>query len=159
MAEVSFQREPLASIRGDQLNELLEAHYLEIAHFKDIPLGIDWPVYELLEQAHKLRAFTARAGQRLIGYAAFMVGQAPHYMTSLQSVQDVFYITPECRHQSIGYRFMAWCDRQLASEGVQAGYQHSKVAAPMDPMLRRQRYEMVDTLWVKRFDLWAPPQR
>jgi len=35
---------------------------------------------------------------------------------------------------------------------VQAVYQHSKIAMPMDPLLKRLGYELIDTLWAKRLD-------
>src|SRR5882757_4601433 len=54
-APAQFARESLDAMRGGRLEELLERHYHEIAHFKDIALDIDWSVYERAEELGKLR--------------------------------------------------------------------------------------------------------
>ncbi len=148
----SFAIEDFERVRSDGIEELLVRHYQEIAHFKDIALEIDWAKYEAAWAAGKLRIFTARIGGRIVGYAAYVVDTNPHYKGSLQAVQDVLYLIPERRGLLIGSQLIAFADRQLREEGVQATYQHSKVAHPMDAVLKRQGYELVDSLWAKRLD-------
>lgn len=147
-----FARETLASIHTGQLEELLERHYLEIAHFKDIALDIEWDVYEQAEEAGNLRCFSARADGALIGYVAYLVRHNPHYRGSLQAVQDVIFIAPERRGLFAGSRLIAYADLCLAAEGVQVVYHHAKAAFPMDSILKRNGYELVDTLWARRLD-------
>lgn len=149
---VRFARESLASIHTGQLEELLERHYREIAHFKDIALDIDWDVYEGAEEMGKLRCFSARVGGDLVGYLGYLVNTNPHYKGSLQAVQDVIFIAPERRGLFAGSRLIAYADACLAQEGVQAVYHHAKAAFPMDSILRRNGYELVDTLWARRLD-------
>lgn len=147
-----FARESLKSIRGGRLEELLERHYHEIAHFKDIALDIDWDVYEIADHQGKLRCFSARADGELIGYVGHIVNTNPHYKGSLQAVQDVIFIAPERRGLFTGSRLIAYSDQCLAAEGVQVVYHHAKAAFPMDSILKRNGYELVDTLWAKRLD-------
>jgi hypothetical protein len=149
---LEFARESLVQVFSQRLELLMRAHWLEIAHFKDIPLSPDWDAYAMAEEAGKLRCYTARFAGELIGYAAYFVNRNPHYKTSLQAVQDVLFLVPEHRKRTVGLKFVAWCDRQLAAEGVQAVYHHSKIAMPMDPLLKRLGYELIDTLWAKRLD-------
>jgi GNAT superfamily N-acetyltransferase len=152
-AMLSLSRESLSMLRaGGRLEELLERHYLEIAHFKDIALDIDWEAYEKCETAGKLRCFAARIEGDLIGYVVYLVNHNPHYKGSLQAVQDVLYMAPERRGLFAGSRLIAYADRCLAAEGVQAVYHHAKAAYPLDSVLRRNGYELVDTLWAKRLD-------
>lgn len=152
-AMLNLTRESLASIRaGGRLEELLERHYHEIAHFKDIALDIDWPAYEQCEALGKLRCFAARVEEDLIGYVGYLVNHNPHYKGSLQAVQDVLYLAPERRGLFAGSRLIAYADRCLAAEGVQVVYHHTKAAFPIDSVLKRNGYELVDTLWAKRLD-------
>ncbi|MGH8277870.1 MAG: GNAT family N-acetyltransferase, partial [Steroidobacteraceae bacterium] len=123
-SDVTFGRESLAQVRSADLDALLMRHYLEIAHFKDIPLEVDWDRYAIAEEQGRLRAFTARAGTQLIGYAGFLVGSNLHFKTSLQAVQDVLFLVPEYRNRHIGLQFLRYCDEELRSEGVQAVYLH-----------------------------------
>ena len=151
-ATLRFSRETLSTIRSGQLEELLERHYREIAHFKDIALDIAWDVYEMAEAQGKLRCFSARFGGDLVGYLAHIVNWNPHYRSSLQAIQDVIFIAPERRGLFAGSRLIAYADACLAEEGVQAVYHHAKAAFPMDSILKRNGYELVDTLWAKRLD-------
>lgn len=148
-----FARESLSAIRdGGRLEQLLERHYHEIAHFKDIALDIDWEMYEKADELGKLRCFSARIDGELVGYVGHIVNRNPHYMGSLQAVQDVIFISPERRGIFAGSRLIAFSDQCLASEGVQVVYHHTKAAFPMDSILKRNGYALVDTLWAKRLD-------
>ena len=152
-APTVFARESLESIRaGGRLEQLLERHYHEIAHFKDIALDIDWPMYEKADELGKLRCFSARIDGELVGYVGHIVNLAPHYKGSLQAVQDVIFMAPERRGLFAGSRLIAYSDQCLAAEGVQVVYHHTKAAFPMDSILKRNGYELVDTLWAKRLD-------
>lgn len=154
---VRYARASLAQVRAAGVDALIERHYREIAHFKDIPLDLDWVVYQAAEEAGRLRIFTARAGVELVGYGAYIVTRNRHYKGSLQAIQDALFLAPERRGLLVGYQLIAFADRELAGEGVQVTYQHSKVAHPMDAVLKRQGYELVDTLWAKRLDGGSSP--
>jgi hypothetical protein len=174
MISVTFDRELVTDALLDEALPLLRAHWREIAHFDDIPLQVDREAYLRSEAAGLVRCFTARttegilgsgpsqeeapgaqhAGQgrgRLLGYALFFVRFAPHYAGSLQAVQDVVYLDRSVRGGT-GYRFIAWCDEQLAEEGAQAVYHHVKVAHNFGKLLERQGYELVDLIYAKRLD-------
>lgn len=152
MKNIKFALEDMELVLADGIEELLTKHYQEIAHFKDIPLGIDWDKYELAQNAGNLRVFTARVDNLIVGYAVYLIGANPHYKSSIQAVQDVLFLERSCRGALIGSKLITFADKELAAEGVQVSFHHSKVAHPMDSILKRNGYEMVDTLWAKRLD-------
>lgn len=147
-----FARENLASIRASKVEILLVRHHSEIAHWKDIPVAVDWAAYGLMEANGILRIFTARIGGELVGYVGFIVYRNPKYRTSLQALQDVLFVVPECRGSRVGYGLVAYADTMLAAEGVQAAFQCSKVAHPIDALLERQGYSLIERVWAKRYD-------
>jgi GNAT superfamily N-acetyltransferase len=154
-AWAEIQRESLAEVRssGAIVEELLVRHWQEISHFQDIPVEVNWPFYEQAEALDKLRTFTVRVEGELAGYAVYMVNRNPHYMSSLQSVQDVLYLAPEFRGGTRGYRLIKAADEALADEGVQCVYQHQKIAHPaLGRLLQKLGYEPVEIIWVKRLD-------
>lgn len=195
---IQFAREPLTDALWDEAMPLLRAHKDEIAHFQDIPLEPDIPLYAANEAAGVLRCFTARDSEtfyrdhhsckilgqdgpfytilvdgyecsnvahrselrlgRLVGYALYFVRANPHYKSSVQAVQDVIYLDPSVRGGT-GYKFIAWCDAQLASEGVQAVYHHVKAKHDFGKLLERQGYELVDYIYAKRLDTPADSVR
>jgi GNAT superfamily N-acetyltransferase len=147
-----FAREDLASVRASSIEILLVQHWQEIAYYKDIPLDVAWDHYEAVEKLGMFRIYTARLAQELIGYACYQVSHHLHYRSSIHAVQDVLYLTPEHRGLEIGGQLVAYADAMLASEGVQVVTHHSKINFPIDAVLRRQRYELIETVWGKRLD-------
>jgi hypothetical protein len=148
---VKFQREPADQKLFDELMPLLEKHYHEIAHHKDIPLDPDWTRYATMESIDALRAFIARDDKGvMLGYAIFFIAQNMHYKTSRQALQDVLFIDPQQR--GFGIKFVLWCDRELEREGVQVVYHHVKSAHNFGPMLERLGYSLVDLIYTKRLD-------
>ena len=147
-----FDVEPLDDLMIHDLEPLLEAHWKEIAHYQDIPLGVDWEGYRKAFHADQLRVFTVREYSKLVGYAIFLVRRNPHYSSSLQATQDVLYLDPQVRHAGIGGRFIDWCDQQLRDEGVQAVYHHVKSSHNFGPLLERYGYQLVDLVYARRLD-------
>ena len=147
-----FAREISGAGLHQELIPLLQEHYDEIAQFKDIPLKPDFLRYDAIEKAGALRVYTARDDGRLVGYAIFIVGPHLHYKTSLQAVQDVLFLTEKLRRGLSGLKFIKWCDKMLASDGVQVVCQHVKKARDFGKVLLRLGYRHADTLYVRRLD-------
>ena len=86
---MKFQRQKAQDVFKEMI-PLLEAHWQEIAHYKDIPLDPDFDAYFRAEDAGMLRVFTARdENDVLIGYAVFLIRFNIHYKSSKQALQDV----------------------------------------------------------------------
>lgn len=155
MADVPhFALETLEQVRASRIEDLLRAHWQEVAHFPDIALEPDWEAYAIVEAAGMLRIFTVRIAGDLVGYAAYIVKHAPHYKSSLQATQDILFLAPQHRGARIGAHLILFADQYFSSQGVQAVYQHTKVKQELDmgPLLTRLGYELVDALWARRLD-------
>lgn len=148
-ARVEFARESLTDALWAEAMPLLVAHKDEIAHYADIPLEPDVAMYAAVDAAGALRCFTARRHGALVGYCLFFVRPNPHYASSLQAVQDVLYLDPSRRGMT-GYRFIRWCDEQLAAEGVQVVYHHLKAKHDHAALMHALGYEVVDYIYAKR---------
>ena len=145
-------QEELVSAIWTELAPLLERHWLEIAHYPDIPLAPDRAAYEKFERAEALRCYTARKEMVLIGYAVFFVHTNLHYSSSLQAQQDVLFVAPEHRGSSIGVRLIRYAERELGALGVQVIYHHAKRATNVGRLLEHLGYELIDGLYGKRLD-------
>lgn len=153
MATQTFQRESAKAVLSE-ITPLLEKHWDEIAHFRDIPLNPDYETYFKMDDAGLLRVFTARdeATKELIGYAIFFIKHNLHYKDSLQALQDVLFVDPT-RRGSFSPRFVLWCDRQLKAEGVQVVFQHVKCATwNTIEFFQKLGYEKIDLILGKRLD-------
>lgn len=142
-----FARESVLSIE-DEIKPLIEKHWGEVAHFRDIPLDPDWTKYRALDSMGFLAVFTAREEGKLIGYSIFLVGHHPHFKTSIQANQDILFISPEKR--GFGSHFISWCDQNLKNDGVKVVNIHVNKDHDFGPMLERLGYENVDKIYSRR---------
>jgi hypothetical protein len=147
--KATFKRERAHDLWAE-ITPLLEMHWIEIAHYLDIPLAPDVEGYCRAEDAGLLRCYTARIDSKLVGYAVFWVKHNMHYMGSVQALQDVLFLLPEHREGRTGLALIAYCDEELAAEGVQVIYQHVKKAHDFGAILLRRGYELVETVYGKR---------
>ena len=144
--------EELVSELWDELMPLLEDHWREIAHYQDILLEPDVAGYAAVEKQGMLRCYTARDGDRLIGYAVFFVRPNWHYRASLQASQDVLFLLPEYRQGGAGARLILHAECALSAEGVQVVYHHCKTTNQVGRLLVRLGYELIDEVYGKRLD-------
>ena len=148
---MKFAHEPVTVDLCEEMLPLLNLHYHEIAHYKDIPLDPNFPAYIELDKANALRVYTARdSDNRLTGYSIYFVRYNLHYSGSLQAIQDVLYIDPTQR--GFGAKFIIWCDKQLAAEGVDVVYHHVKKAHDFSPLLKRMGYDEIESVWGRRLN-------
>ena len=80
---MKYQQEFLATVKDD-IRPLIQKHWEDIALNKDkIKLNPDWDAYHDLEQKGMLKAFTAREGDKLVGYFVVVVQRNLHYKDHL----------------------------------------------------------------------------
>ena len=141
----------LLSESWDEIMPLAEAHYLEIAHYQDIPLDPDRERYKALEDGGQLRYFTLRNEVgALVGYCIFVVARHLHYSGSVQAMQDVLFLLPEYRGAYIGKEFISHCDNELRAERIEAVYHHMKAKRSFGPLLESLGYELIDLVYGRR---------
>lgn len=148
---VCYQAERASDI-WDEIQDLLQAHWKEIAHYQDIPLVPDREAYMAAETQGQLRVYTVRDTCKLVGYGVFFVKPNIHYSTSLQAVQDILFLSPEYRKGRVGIQLIKHAERALAAEGVQAVYHHVKCSNQVGRLLARMGYELIDEVYGKRLD-------
>ena len=155
MKSVNFSVESIDQVVVE-IAPLLEKHWEEIAHYKDIPLDPDFDRYYQLAYARLLHIYTARLEPegnnkgKLIGYGIYIVQNNMHYKSSLQAVQDILFVDP--KYRGFGRKFILWCDEKLKEQGVQAVYHHIKAEHNWGKMIEGLGYELVDLIYARRLD-------
>ena len=153
---VAFAREPLTDALWDEALPLLVSHWQEVGH--DEPLRPSLTRYGQLEAHGVLRVYTARVAlamlhdrsvvDLLVGYAMFTV--IPSLNTGLlEAQQAAIYVRPESRGAH-GSAFIAYCEQELFSEGVELVYQTTTDAKDFGPLLERKGYRSAGHVWVKQ---------
>lgn len=148
---MKFTEENLTPELLEEVKPLLEKHWNEIAHFKDIPLDPDYDLYIKMQNLKMLRCYSMRDGDgQLVGYSVYMVRHNMHYRSCLTAVEDIIFVHPEKR--GYGMFFISWCDDQLKALGVQVVTHHIKFDFDWSKALMRQGYEKTDMQLCKRLD-------
>lgn len=151
--DVAFACEPVTDGLCKEIFPLLERHWTEIAHYKDIPLRPNFEEYKKRGGEGSLVCYTMRKNGDLIGYAVFFIAFNMHYGDSKQANQDVVFLEPEYRRERIGAKFLEWCDAQLADLDVQVVAHHVKTNHPaLGRVLEQMGYKHIDSIYAKRLD-------
>lgn len=119
-----------------------------------IPLDVNYEQYLELTRRGNLLTIEARLDGRLVGYVIFIVTYAPHHQTSLQAVQDIFYVEEGSRRSLLGagLALMVEAEEALKERGVHMIYQNVSKHYDFSPFLKRLGYEVSQITYQKRID-------
>jgi hypothetical protein len=146
---MKFAEEIITAELLEEAKPLLEKHWAEIAHYKDIILNPDYSFYFKAQSQGMIRSYSARddAG-KMIGYAVYFIKRHIHYSQTLWAQQDIIFFDPEKRGK--GLFFLAWCDEELKKIGVDIVSHHVKLAHDFSKALERIGYEKQDIILTRR---------
>lgn len=146
---IKYQREDFYKVR-EEVDELFYKHWEEIALNKDkIKLNPDWSFYETVYLAGNLGIYTARAGEKLVGYFVVIARPHPHYKDHLFAVNDIIFIDQEYRKGLVGYKLIKFVENDLKKMGVSVLAVNTKVHKPFDSVLERLGFENTERLYTK----------
>lgn len=147
----TYQLEAYISIK-DEIQPLLLDHYHEIAlNQHAIKLNPDWQEYTRLDNAGKLRCFTARSEGELIGYFVVIVSTSLHYKDHLFASNDVIFLSKKGRKGTTGIKLIKYASKQLEDEGVSLLMVNTKVHQPFDPIMERLGFNLIERVYSKCF--------
>lgn len=137
---ITFARELLCEV-VQEVQPLLELHYLELCKNKDIVrLKPRWDMYTALEAAGCFVVLTARDDGKLVGYNAFFIAPNMHYADFMVAQCDVFYLDESYRRGATALRFLRFTESALKAAGAQKLCYHCKLTNNLAPILHRMQY-------------------
>lgn len=146
---IVYQQEFLSTARPDA-QELLKDHWEEIALNKEkIALNPDWEAYEKLEDDGKLKVFTARDNNKLIGYFVVIVGVNPHYKDHLFAINDIIYLDKDYRKGFTGIKIIKFAEKCLKEDGVSVLSINTKVHKPFDRVMVYLGFRPIERVYSK----------
>lgn len=149
---VSFQVERFADFIGEAA-PLLQRHWEELALNKErVPLRIDHLRYAALEDRGQHLICTARAGSRLIGYAAYFV--EPHgpinYTGKQWAESNVFWLHPEFRVGRTALKLLLFAEEELRRRSTFIMRTRTKIEHPAaGRMLEHLGHKPIETVYSK----------
>lgn len=150
LTAIKIEQEDLTESLIAEITPLLERHWAEVAYFKDVPVSVNWPIYQVLAKADLLIILTVRELDKLIGYGVYTLNPNLHYDQISQAQQDVLFVESGKRGAMIGSKLIKMADELLSTMGVHSVYHHVKLTHDFSKLLERQGYEQVEKIFVKR---------
>ena len=145
--KLKYQQEFLSQVELD-IQTLIELHWEEIALNQDkIKLNPDWNAYHNLEIEGKLKIFTARDSDRLVGYFVVILGTNIHYKDHVFASNDVIYLHKDYRKGFAGIRLIKFAKKCLTEDGISVLTINTKVHQPFDKVLERLGFNLIERVY------------
>tara|TARA_R110000803_G_scaffold4407_1_gene14831 strand:- start:245 stop:700 length:456 start_codon:yes stop_codon:yes gene_type:complete len=146
---VKYQQEFLSQVQSD-IEPLIELHWEEIALNQDkIKLNPDWDAYHNLEAESKLKIFTVRDGDKLVGYFVVLIGTNIHYKDHQFASNDIIYLHKDYRRGFAGIRLIKFAEKCLKEDGVSVLVINTKTHKPFDKVLERLKFKPIERVYSK----------
>jgi hypothetical protein len=117
---LSYAEENWAGVAAEVLT-LAGRHWSEMPFDANIPLALDYSLYDQLAAAGRLHVTTARCDDTgdniLVGYFVCFLGRHPHYDVLVASM-DVYFMAPEFRGPTDALGLFVAMERLVRSHGV-----------------------------------------
>lgn len=146
---LEFKQEFINNVKPEIVN-LINLHWEEIALNKDvIKLNPDWNTYYDLEDNNKLKIFTARFDDALIGYFIVIISVHLHYKDHLFATNDILYMHPDHRKGFAGIKLIKYAERCIKEDGISVMTINVKEHKSFGVILERLDYTPVETVYSK----------
>jgi hypothetical protein len=155
--KIVFSTESVEQVWAD-IQPLLQAHWEEIALYKDkVPLAPDYDLYRKMEGRGALLICMARYEDKIVGYGVYFVHRGMHYMKTLVATNDVIYIEPAERGDSLGAienellasEFIRFAEFKLKMRGVSVINYRIKVDKDWSGLAESEGYPRVEYIHQK----------
>ena len=144
---MNYQQEFLDQVKDDIL-VLIDLHYKEIAlNQSKVKLNPDWDIYRALENEGRLRIFTARDNDTLVGYFVVVVGVNMHYKDHTFACNDIIYLHKDYRKGFAGIKLIKFAKKCLTEDGVSVLTINTKVHQPFDRVLERLGFNLIERVY------------
>jgi len=155
---ISFALEKISKGLVGELDPLFKGLYSEIAH-NDSSRSYNPAPYFQLDSVGALRIFTARYPEGMVGFSIFFVGPNHQDGNRIEAKQDLFYLKQENRVGMLGFRFLSWCDEQLANDGATTIYFHTSTKLNYGKLLEKLGYYQHQIVYARRIRQCVPDLR
>ena len=146
---LEFKQEFINNVKPEIIN-LINLHWDEIALNKDvIKLNPDWNTYYDLEDNNKLKIFTARFNNALIGYFIVIISVHLHYKDHLFATNDILYMHPDYRKGFAGIKLIKYAEQCIKEDGISVMTINVKEHKSFGVILERLDYTPVETVYSK----------
>lgn len=147
---IRYEVEKWRDIQGQELEDLLQLHWEEIALNKDtIKLAIDYERYNTLDDAGAFHVVTVRDGTNLVGYHAAIISPHLHYKNDLMAFSDVYFLRKDYRTGRTGIKLFQFVEQSLKARGVKKIIINTKKHLDMSKLFEYLKYHETEIIFTK----------
>jgi len=146
---IRIQQEFLIKVEKD-IKPLILQHNQEVAYRGNPPLDPDWDTYFQIESQDKLRVFTARDDNKLVGYFVFILLDSLHYKGLKIAYHDLLFVLPEYRSHKIVIDLFQFAEKYLEEDGIDHILFNSTTIKPLDKLLERFGFTHTESVFIKK---------
>jgi len=147
VAVVKYQQEFLYQAK-QEVEPLAKLEWEESGH-PTTELDIDWESYLTLEDMRKLKFFTAREGDLLVGYFVVILGYSLTSKELLTASYEAVYVHKDHRKSMVARRLFKFVEDCLKEDGIHCVIASSSNMNPIGKFLSRMGYGEVETKYEK----------
>ena len=149
-SKLEYKQEFLSTCYDD-MQCLFKIHWEEIALNQDaIKLNPYIEKYEECEKSGSLKIFTARDGDKLVGYFALIAQRSMHYQEHTFATTDVIFLHPDYRKGRAGIKLIKFAVECLRQDHVSMVFINTKLHRPFDVLLKRLGFSHIENVYAKR---------
>ena len=140
---IKYQQEFL-SYAEQEVTPLAELEWEESGHPTET-LVIDWDSYFALEEVGRLKFFTARKDELLIGYFVVIITSPLTTKGELVGSYDAVYVHKDYRKSTVARRLFKFVEACMKEDGIYRLIASSSSKNPIGRFLNRLGYKEIET--------------
>ena len=149
MSKVNYKQEFLEDVKSEVVS-LIQAHFDEVYPAREVfDLEMDWDLYAKLESLGLVKIFTARDGEKLVGYLWVIISPNLHSKGNYTACDDGFFVAKDYRGASVAKKLIEFTERCLKEDGFEVFYITGTEEKPIDPLMKRMGYTKVESKFQK----------
>lgn len=146
-ARLTLQQEFLFNIK-DEMLPLLQKDWEEVGD-PTLPLDPDIDAYLNLESNGVIKTFTARVGEKLVGYFVVICSPSLQSRKAKVATNDVIFVDKDYRKRLVGPRLFKFVEKCLKEDGYDRLYVATTEKHKIDDGLNRMGYRKIETRFEK----------
>lgn len=113
------------------------------------PHEFDWPLYIQLNNTTATRLFTARDGNKLLGFVVYHVFPHMHHVGLLTASCDMISVALDARGQGVGGQLMEHAEHVFRQAGVRFVVHMHRMCYKVPPLFAKHGYRLVEQSYLK----------
>lgn len=145
---MEYARESIASFKHE-VESLLHEHFESAITNKEYALQPQWDIYNAMQLAGNMVAYTVRDKSKLVGYASVYIFQSLYSTNRIEAQYDMIYIKPEHRKARVGANLIRYIEKDLQKNGIKQIAIGSLRHQPFDNLLEWLGYKSAEVVYKK----------